>query len=307
MPRVIDPNSLLLVAAIARAGSVSRAARALNTVQPNVTSQLRAVEEALRAPLFDRHSRGVTPTETARLLLPFAHRLEAVLREAGQALAEVQADGGELRIGSMETTAALRLPDMLADFAFAHPEVDLVLRTGASADLIASVLAGELDAALVSGPLSDTRLTSEVVFQEELVLVTRPGAGGPDPEAGDAGARIVVFKEGCSYRERLEAILARRAIAVARRVELGTLEGILACVGAGLGIGLLPRSAVESARLAGRVAVHELTPEESCVETLFVRRAGAWTPSALEAFLARLRGARPPSVPQSRSRLAGQS
>jgi len=293
MPRAIDPNGLLLLAAIVRAGSVSRAARALNTVQPNVTSRLRALEDALGAPLFERHHRGVTPTATARLLLPFAHRLEAVLREAGQAAAQACDEGGELRIGSMETTAALRLPHMLADFARAYPDIDLVLRTGPSADLVAAVLAGELDAALVSAPLSDTRLTSEVIFREELVLVTRAGTMPLEAAADEAGARIVVFKEGCSYRKRIEASLARRGIGIARRVELGTLEGILACIGAGLGIGLLPRGTVEAAQRAGRVAVHALPPEEAWVETLFIRRAGAWSPRALDAFITQLRACAP--------------
>lgn len=289
MPGAIEPNGLVLLLAIARAGSLSRAAAALNTVQPNVTSRLRALEDAVGAPLFERHSRGVTLTETGRLLLPFAQRLEAVLREANQASAEARTSGGELRIGSMETTAALRLPNVLADFTRAYPEVELVLRTGPTEELLAAVLAGELDAALVGGPSADTRLTREAVFCEELVLVTSPGAAGPEPSSGDAGARIVVFRAGCSYRERFEALLARRAIAVTHRLELGTLEGILACIGAGLGIGLLPRGVVESARHAGRVAVHTLPPEEAFVETLFVRRAGAWEPRALRAFLERLR------------------
>lgn len=285
----IDPNGLLLLAAIARAGSVSRAARALNTVQPNVTSRLRALETALGAPLFERHSRGVTPTRTARLLLPFAHRLEALLGEAAQAAAEARGEAGALRIGSMETTAALRLPCMLADFAAAYPDLDLVLRTGPSAALVDGVLTGELDAALVAAPSSDTRLASEVVFREELVLLTRPGTLPPQPN--ERSARIVVFKEGCSYRERLEAILARRGVAIDRRLEVGSVEGILACIGAGLGIGLLPRGTVEAAGAASRVAVHTLGPRDAFVETLFVRRAGAWTPRALDAFLARLRAA----------------
>jgi DNA-binding transcriptional LysR family regulator len=289
VPATIDPNGLLLLATIARAGSISRAATALNTVQPNVTSRLRALEDAIGAPLFERHSRGVTPTQTGRLLLPFAHRLEAVVREAGQALEDIETPHGALRIGSMETTAALRLPAVLADFTRAFPKVELMLRTGPTADLVAAVLAGELDAALVSGPSSDTRLSREVVFREELVLVTPPGARGAEPTSGEAGARIVVFKAGCSYRERLERVLAERGIAVLYRHELGTLEGILACIGAELGIGLLPKGVAENARRAGLVATHPLPPETAMVETLYIRRADAFEPRTLRAFLDRLR------------------
>lgn len=282
----IDPTGLLLLAAIARAGSLSRAATALNTVQPNVTSRLRALEETIGAPLFERHSRGVTPTETGRMLLSFAHRIEAVCREAGQALDECETPRGALRIGSMETTAALRLPAVLAEFTRTFPDVELVLRTGPTADLVAAVLAGELDAALVAGPSSDTRLTREVVFREELVLVTRPGETVAKLAAQTA--RIIAFKEGCSYREKLEQLLAARGVGVTHRQELGTLEGILACIGAGLGIGLLPAGVVENARRAGLVATHALPPETGIVETLFIRRAGSFEPRSLRAFRDRL-------------------
>ena len=74
-----------------------------------------------------------------------------------------------------------------------------------------------------------------------------------------------------------------------QRQELGTLEGIFACIGAGLGIGLLPKGAVEDARRAGLVTTHALPPETAMVETLFIRRAGAFEPRAVRAFLDRLR------------------
>ena len=105
-----------------------------------------------------------------------------------------------------------------------------------------------------------------------------------DIPAGD-GARIVVLRAGCSYRQRLEEILARRGIVGLRRMEFGAIEALIGCAAAGLGVTLLPRGIVDPARRAGRVSVHELPPAEAHVETLFVRRRDAYASSALVAFV----------------------
>ena len=81
-------------------------------------------------------------------------------------------------------------------------------------------------------------------------------------------------------------MLARRGIVVQRQLEFGTLEAIFGCVGAGLGITLLPQSLVGGVWDAGRVAVHALPPTDAMVETVFIRRRSGFISSALRAFLA---------------------
>lgn len=99
------------------------------------------------------------------------------------------------------------------------------------------------------------------------------------------GGRPSGERPGCSYRLRLEAMLARRGVVGPRLLEFGTLDAILACVGAGLGVTLLPRALVEGAWREGRIGVHALPSEEAWVETVFIRRRDAYTSSALAAFL----------------------
>jgi DNA-binding transcriptional LysR family regulator len=99
-----------------------------------------------------------------------------------------------------------------------------------------------------------------------------------------------VLRAGCSYRQRLEMLLARRGIAVPRLMEFGTLEAIFGCVAAGLGITLLPRGLVGPVWQAGRVSLHTLPPEEALVTTVFIHRREAHLSSALRALLARARG-----------------
>jgi DNA-binding transcriptional LysR family regulator len=98
-----------------------------------------------------------------------------------------------------------------------------------------------------------------------------------------------VLRAGCSYRQRLEAILAARGAVGYRMLEFGTLEAIVGAVAAGLGVTLLPRSLIGPVWHDGRVAVHDLPAAEARVETVFVRRTDSRMSSALAAFLARTR------------------
>jgi DNA-binding transcriptional LysR family regulator len=96
--------------------------------------------------------------------------------------------------------------------------------------------------------------------------------------------RLIILRAGCSYRQRLEELLARRGIVGLRRLEFGTLEAILGAVAAGLGITLMPRALVGPSWRGGRIAVHRLPASESRVQTLFVRRHDMLCSSALAAF-----------------------
>ena len=281
----MDAGDLRVFEAVARLGGMNRAASVLNTVQSNVTARVRLLEEELGTALFDRHSRGVALTAAGRRLLPYATRIADLLGEARRAVGDDGTPKGPLLLGSLETTAALRLPPILAGYAAHHPEVDLVLGTGTTAELALQVLERRIEGAFVCGPVDHPELIEEAVFSEELVVVTAPSVRSFDEVARRSGLKIVVLRTGCSYRQRLETILAARGVVGLRRLEFGTLGAILGCVAAGIGISLLPRGIVEPAWRAGRIAVHELSRDEAEVATVFIRRRDAYVSSALDAFI----------------------
>ena len=281
----MDAADLRVFEAVARLGGMGRAAAVLHTVQSNVTARIRLLEQEVGTPLFHRHSRGVTLTAAGRRLLPYAARVRALLEDARRAARDDGTPRGRLTIGSLETTAALRLSPVLAEYAAAYPEVDLVLTTGTTGELIEAVLEHRVEGAFVCGPVDHPELEEAAVFHEELVILTAPSVRQLDQLAGMGEVKIVVLRAGCSYRQRLEAILARRGIISPRRLEFGTLEAIFACVGAGLGVTLLPRSLLGPVWRERQVAVHELPPAEAHVDTLFVRRHDAFASSALIVFL----------------------
>lgn len=287
----MDAADLRVFEAVARLGGMNRAASELNTVQSNVTARIRALEGELRTPLFHRTSRGVSLTAAGQRLVPYAVRLARLLQEATHATRDDGTPRGPLLIGSLETTAALRLAPLLSGFVASYPEVDLSLKTGTSCELVQDVLEHRVEGAFICGPAQHPDLQQEIVFREELVVLTTPNVTSLDACLHGKDVRIIVLRSGCSYRQRLESWLADRGIVGLRQLEFGTLEAITSCVGAGLGITLLPRSLIGPVCKQGRVAAHPLPAGEGLVDTVFIRRRDRHTSSALEAFLARARPA----------------
>jgi DNA-binding transcriptional LysR family regulator len=300
----MDVADLRVFETVARLGGMKRAAVELNTVQSNVTARIRLLEDELGTSLFERHSRGVTLTAAGHRLLPHATQVRHLLDDARRAVEDDGTPRGALTIGSLETTAALRLSPLLAAYVAKYREVDLVLRTGTTCELIEDVRERRLDGAFVCGPVDHPDLETQVIFREELVLVTARSVRTLDGTLNRGDLKIVVLRAGCSYRQRLEAILASRGAVAVRVLEFGTLDAILACVAAGLGVTLLPRGVVGNAWRSGRVAMHRLPADEARVETVFVRRRDALVSSALTAFLD---AARPALVRASAARPAGRA
>jgi LysR family transcriptional regulator, cell division regulator len=277
---------LHVVETVARHGSMNRAAVELNTVQSNVTARIRALEEQIGTALFERNSRGVVLTAAGQRLLPYAARMRALIKEAHEVARDDGMPCGCLHVGSLETTAALRLPPILSAYAQAHPQVGLVVTTGTSAGLVADVLEHRLDGAFVTSPVRHPDLLEEAIFREELVLVTAPALRRPDYIERQRDLKIIVFRRGCSYRQRLEGLLARRGIQTPPTLEFGSLDAIIGCVAAGVGITLLPKSVILRSWQEGKVSAHDLPPKEARVDTVFIRRSQSHLTSALSAFLA---------------------
>ena len=278
----MDAADLRVFQSVASTGSMNKAALELNTVQSNVTARIKALEDEVGFPLFDRTNRGVTLTAAGRRLRPFAARAACLLEDAKRAVADQGTPAGALVVGSLETTAALRLSPTLAEFAATYPAVDLSLRTGTSRELVDQTLDRSLEGAFVCGPVNHPDLVVEPFVREELVILTSSAitdfAAKPD-------LKIIVLRAGCSYRLHLEALLARRGIVGVRQLEFGTLEAIISCVSAGLGVTLLPRALVGPVWEDGRVRIHPLPDSERWVDTVFIRHREAYVSSALRAFL----------------------
>src|ERR1700730_736756 len=288
----MELSDLVTFSTVARLGGITRAADELNTVQSNVTNRVKALEAEIGTRLFERHSRGMTLTGAGRRLLPYAQCMVALSREAMLAAREDGEPKGPLAIGSMETTAAVRLPSLLAEFHRLFPAVQLTLRTAPTADLVAAVLDGALDGAFVAGPIDHGELTAITAFKEELVLVTArrwTSLAGLRAGTPESGPTALVFRIGCTYPQPLEQVCAEFGWPSAARFEFGTLDGMIGCVAADMGVTLLPRAVVERGELGGDIRIHALSAALSRVDTVFIARRGAHQSSALQGFVACLK------------------
>ncbi|MCI1006016.1 LysR substrate-binding domain-containing protein [Herbaspirillum sp. C7C8] len=271
-------------------GGVTRAAERLNRVQSNVTTRIKQLEESVGVPLFVRDRRRLVLTAAGEALLDYAERILGLVQEAREVVAP-QNPRGRLRIGSMESTAASRLPAPLAEFHQRWPEVRLELSTGPTDVLIAGVRACKLDAALVAGPIDDPAFSATPLYKEELLLVTPRShrrVRSPEDVMLDT---LIVFEQGCAYRRHAETWFAShgrsRDLAPVRTLELASYHAILACVAAGAGVAVVPRSVIAMQMEPHGFATHSLGRDGRVTTYLVSRRErGSAAFLALRALLA---------------------
>ncbi|MBU3695775.1 LysR family transcriptional regulator [Dechloromonas sp.] len=258
-------------------GGILAASKKLNTVQSNVTGRIRKLEEELGTELFLRKGRGLELAPSGRVLLDYARRMLQLEQQTTAAVRQVGESSGELRIGAMETFAALHLPTALKAVRREHPRVELRVFTEPTAVLVDKVLDHKLDCAFVAGPVIHPDLEFSEVVVEELVQVH---AAGSDP----VQQPLILFREGCAYRAR--ALAWQRSIghATADVMEFGTLDGILGCVSIGLGWTLMPRRVVEQSVHAAALVIDAVPPEIARVPTGLIRRREASLMAALRTL-----------------------
>lgn len=255
--RIIDLDSLEIFRAVAQEGGVIRAAHKLNRVQSNVTTRVKQLEQRLGRPLFRRQGRGLVLSPEGEKLLAYAQRLFRLADEAEHEL-RTGRPAGVLRIGSLESTAGSRLAPILSRFHKQYPDVVVELATGTTGALVQRVAAFDLEAAFVSQPFVAPGLSAMKVFDEELVLVTARGVP-PVTRAQDlAGMTLIAFADGCSYRKRMQDWLGASAVMPARTLELASYQAMIACVAAGTGFALVPKSLLAALKSAHEVRQHEV-------------------------------------------------
>ncbi|TYP72481.1 LysR family transcriptional regulator [Paenibacillus methanolicus] len=281
----MESGDLRIFQAVAREGSVTKAARSLGYVQSNITARIRHLENELGTTLFTRHNRGMDLSGSGKLLLQYADKIIGLLDDAALALSASDEPGGSLRIGSTQTAAAVRLPSLLTAYYGRYPSVSLSVATGHTQYLIEQVLRYELDGAFIGSGVDHPELAGMPTFEEELVVVTSPAV--PDLEAALARP-ILVFTVGCSYRDVLQAWVRSKGLSNPVTMEFGTLDAILGGVTAGLGISLMPLAVIRRQIEEGRLRAYPLPELYGRMTTHFITRKDSFVSSALREFIAML-------------------
>ncbi|MGG3449585.1 LysR family transcriptional regulator [Domibacillus aminovorans] len=281
----MDLHTLKIFQTVAKLGSISKAARELNYAQSNITLKIQQLETVLQTTLFYRHNRGTTLTAKGKLLLTNTEKIFHLIEETNKVMKDDQTPKGPLIIGSMETTAAVRLPKLLSKYHHNYPDVDLTLKTGPTEQNVQGVLQYELDGAFVAGPIEHPELVQKTVIEEEMVLVTDT-IHPPLSSIKDIQTRtLLVFRTGCSYRAKLEQLFHQEGVTPNKIMEFGTLEAIIGCVSAGLGISMLPYSVIERQVQEGTLRHHLIPSPYGKVKTIFIHRKDTYLPTSLAKFI----------------------
>ena len=284
----LDLGVLEIFRCVAQERSISGAAARLGRVQSNVSTRLKQLEETLGAALFLRTRRGLTLTEAGRTLLDYAERLLALSREASDALRDGR-PRGVLRLGTMESTAAARLPTILAAYHAQFPKVAVHLHTDTAGGLMERLSRGDIDAAFIAEPVPEAAFDQRPVFVESLVLIGP--ATGPTTDRNDDlnGRTIIAFEEGCAYRRYLHEWLLEQRIAPGGTLSVGSYLAMIACVSAGAGYAVVPQSVLAAVRCGEEVRRYPLSGKHAAIRTMLARRPG-YSSANLDALDALLPG-----------------
>jgi DNA-binding transcriptional LysR family regulator len=204
-------------------------------------------------------------------LLGYADKLLRLSAEALGAVSKAP-PRGLLRLGALESTAASRLPRVLAAYHKAYPDVRVELMTGTNDALTAAVLDRRVEAAFVAEVPSSKDLVAERLFRERLVIISsldHSPIRRPQDVDGDS---VIAFPSGCAYRRVLQHWLGSDRVASVRVLELSSYHAIVACVASGTGIALVPESVLDTVQHAA-VERHALPKVHADVITPLIWRA----------------------------------
>ncbi len=255
----MELRSLAYFARIAELGSITRAAAHLRLAQPALTRHVQRLEEELGVALFTRANRGVRLTEAGEKLLESATR---ILRDVERTSDEIKAQdahpSGRIILGITPTLCPILVPELFARMRRDFPLVELKVMHAGMVRLEEFIIDGRVDVALLS-ELSRSRLiVSTRLAQEEMVLVTRPGARPGGIVSGEELSQTSLIL-GDGLRAAMVALLAGRGIELHVEIEVNDHETIRLMVQQGAAASILPYSSVARECARGLLEAHRIT------------------------------------------------
>lgn len=282
--------------AVATFGGFRRAAEALRVTQPAVSARIKALEQSLGVPLFERGQGALVLSAAGRALRPRAEQLLHAVALARQAVHELRPSaGGTLQIGAVLSICTYLLPDALKRFQAAHPKVMITVRSGHSKDVLEMVLREEVEIGLARS-LQHPSVETVSLRNDPLILVSHREhlpKGAHRVRLEQVVDRPLIFFDKGSSDWTLTHGLFRRAGLVPNVVlEVETIEAAKRMVERGLGLAFLPHIAVARELRRGTLVAIEIVDAEPLSRSLDVvhSRHRPLSPEAL-AFLKTLRSA----------------
>jgi DNA-binding transcriptional LysR family regulator len=255
----MELSDLSIFRTVAEAGGITRAAEKLHRVPSNVTTRIAQLEDDLGVKLFVREGRNIRLSPAGAILLEKANRLLELARETRDAVHE-SAPRGLLRLGAYESTASVWLPGRLNDFQKRYPQVTLELHTWSLQDMIAGIVSGDLEAAMICRNDADARLETLPLYDDEVVLVA-PKQKDPLARGAKDDFVLLSFDDDCPLRHQIERYVREHIRAPSRVIEMSSNHALLGCVAAGMGVGMMPKSVLPTFPGHRHLNVHRIPHE----------------------------------------------
>lgn len=246
----MEIQQLRYACAVADAGNFSRAAERCQVAQPSLSQQILKLEEELGAKLFDRLGRSIRLTEAGRAFLPHARSVLENVDAVRSSVAMQQTDvRGSVAVGVIPTIAPYLMPPYATGFAQAFPEAQMRIIEEVTPILVEGLRNLSIDLAILALPLRHKDL--EVVpLRTEPVFAALPK---DHPRAGAAslalkdlrGEPFVMLRDGHCFRDLSIATCSSARITPNIAFESGQFSSVLAMVGAGVGISMVPQMAID--------------------------------------------------------------
>jgi len=254
---------------VGRLLSFTKAAEALQMTQPAVTFQIRQLEEEYNVRLFDRAHSRIHLTDAGKRMYEYAERIFSIYREMQNAINEVtDSVGGLLRIGASTSVAEYYLPNILAQFQQANPNVQLNMRALSTQEVLDMLEERLVDIGIIEGPIGEHDFVNQHYTDEELVVVmpvdhelAKKRNAAPHLLARESW---LMREEGSHTRQVLLEYMHERGYPLHSlnvAMELNSPEAIKGAIEAGLGISVLPRYAVAKELQLRTLAVMSFSPK----------------------------------------------
>lgn len=261
---MIDLRSLEVFFWVVRLGGFGRAAERLHMTQPSVSSRISQIEARFNVRLLDRSShRAPAPTPKGWELYAYAERMLSLSSEMVSRLAEAADLSGVLRLGTAETLVHTLLGALLRQLHQLHPRVTPEITVDISPNLQSALLVGELDVALLLGPVNEPRVRNVMLCDYELAWVASPGlalAAGRLGVAELALWPILSYARGTLPHAQLAELFSRAELPPARIFASSSLASIVRMAVDGIGIGILPRAVADRDLAEGRLRLLDVEP-----------------------------------------------
>jgi len=291
----MDSGQLEAFVRVARTGNLGPVAAELFLTQPALTARLQRLEREVGGPLFLRSRRGMRLTAAGRAFLPYAERTLETFVEGARLVGDLTAaGGGTLTIGAPPAISTYLLPGLLRELESANPLIELSVRGAHSDEVLDMVVRDEVQIGLIR-ELSHPELVTERVFEDELVLVCardhRLAQRGSVTIEQVADERFVLFDRRSSFADIALTLFQRARLQPRAFLEMDNTEAAAQMVAEGLGVALLPRTAISFSLDDGSlVELHLLNTPQMRRPVAAVYRGDTPLSPPAQAFLELARG-----------------